>query len=785
MASSDLSDDVLALLETYGSNDDVIFFLGRLVWLGKMTDCAADLEKIAVDKSRGRYARVAAIRGVMAVGNAEQKDRTWVKIADEAGPLDHLIIAELLDWDEPTCQGVELLLRALQHAASFRRFNTSGLDHALHEYIERLPVMDDGAHEHPLADLIEGLDSFLRREPYTGSITCRVSKEFSWLMPMAIHAIDKLVAARSKYAFTPAAIRIMENVSILREEMGYNIKKYKDSLAMNVPRWHQLNDLLYWTSISNERERLKYNGTSLLSDWQIGYAGHFWGFGAEDFERCLGWINTKEGDDRIIALTRCIALYIEADRPAPWLVRLNAAVADDVELKATLDAALDPKLPLAAVNMYKEHSEQQRCHKRRLREQQKERANWVQTLKADPSRVYDRSGLKPGEISVDQKRLVISCMSESFSKKSSDAMIWKALIPEFGGAVAHAYRNAAVAHWRHYQPQLRSEGAHPSFRPDPLVFGIMGLAIEAEGNDALARKITTDEAQIASRYAMWQINDLPAWFEHLFRVFSDIALDIITQELTWELNRSITDRSPSNILYNVLYHAPWLHKAIAPKILDWLLQNEMQNPEELRYCLNILGSGGISPASLAMLAAKKVQNTLIDGFRPRWYALWVDTAPETAIPALESALEALSVRDASTFAQQFAVGLLSDRHGTGARTRAYHNVRDLKTLYALMYRFIPEKEDINRAGTGVYSPTLRDDAQEARNALLNMLVELPGSESYVAIKALEKHHPELSRRPWMGMLAYRRATLDADEPAWSEKKVYKFTNLPPGNALEF
>jgi hypothetical protein len=77
--------------------------------------------------------------------------------------------------------------------------------------------------------------------------------------------------------------------------------------------------------------------------------------------------------------------------------------------------------------------------------------------------------------------------------------------------------------------------------------------------------------------------------------------------------------------------------------------------------------------------------------------------------------------EASAFAQQFVVGLLGDRHGTGSRASASRNVQDLKMLYILMHRYIRAADDIERAGEGVYSPTLRDNAQDARNTLFNML----------------------------------------------------------------
>ena len=97
-----------------------------------------------------------------------------------------------------------------------------------------------------------------------------------------------------------------------------------------------------------------------------------------------------------------------------------------------------------------------------------------------------------------------------------------------------------------------------------------------------------------------------------------------------------------------------------------------------------------------------------------------------------------------------------------------------------MHRFIRVVDDIDRAGQGVYSPTLRDDAQEARNRLFNMLAEVPGPDAYAAIKALEAEHPEPSYRRWMAVRARERAIMDADEPAWTTEQVRGLCHVASG-----
>ena len=775
IATPDLTDDVFALLETYQGNDEVIFFLGRVIWQGRMVKCAPALFGIAIDSSRGRYARIAAIRGVMSIGDADQKYKLLEAIADNPSPIDRAVFAELLDWAPPTTQSIRLLLRSLEHTAPYERFNVTGLGQSLHEFIDRLPIMADNADDHPLGCLVDGLSVFLEREPFVERRECHISKEFEWLMSAALHAVDRLVAARSAQALRPTAIAILRDMPALRFWRTGDIEEYKTSLEQNVPRWPELNDLLYWNSIAACRARMAAKDESLLDDWQMAYVGHFWKFGSADFERCLEWVKNKNGDDRSIALSRCLRLYVEADRPSAWLAQLRAAVDDNEALISSLEAHLDSKPSPAIEKMEAEHRRWKRESDARDRKEKKDRADWIRALKTDPDRVLHPPGLKSGEFSNDQYYLLRSAMSGGASTSREDCANWRALIPEFGESVARAFRDAAIAHWRTYWPTLRSEGGgNTGSTPYSLLFAMTGLAIEAGEDRAFAQQLSKKEARLAFRYITWELNGFPSWFEPLYRAFPDIGLDAVTTELSWELEHTVAENPLHYILDDILYHAPWLHSDVAPLILDWLRTHDMPNVIALNYCLNILTGGCIRAEYLATLAAEKSKGTTLVEQRPRWFALWVDTDPGAAIPALMAVLEGLSPSDASAFAQQFIVGLLGDRHGTGTRIGAYRNARDLKTLYILMHRYIRVAEDIDRIGTGVYSPTLRDDAQDARSTLFNMLYEVPGAEAYAAMKALEEEHPEVDYRRRMAVRAHQRSTRDADEPLWSIEQVRDF-----------
>ncbi|HEX8642983.1 MAG TPA: hypothetical protein VF702_03620 [Allosphingosinicella sp.] len=773
IAAPDLEPDALALLKEYADRDDVIFFLGRLVWQGQMAACIPDLLAIACDPKRGRYARIVSVRAVMSVGDAQQQDQLWETLAASA-ELDRRIFAEVLEWAPPTRRSVDLLLRTIDRLQPHERFEVTGLDQALHGFIDKLPVMTDSAPDQPLARLVEGFNDFVDRPPFIERGECHVSEKFSWLMPAALHAVDRLVAARATQALGAPSLAILLRIPALRFWRGSDMSDYKSALGENVPRWRELNDALYWASISEARARLEKKGERLIDDWRVAFLGHFWRFGPDDFDRCLDWVVSRELlDDRLVAQSRCVTLYVESDRPTAWRERMTTASASEPELEAALSTSLDPRPSPMVEKM--EADDRNRKRKREEQEalEEQQRADWIRMLQADPDRVRRPKGLRPGDFSSDQFHLM-RAISDGSLMSREQGTDWRALIPTFGEEVAEAYRDAAVAHWRAYRPALRSEGADTSRTPYSLIFGMTGIAIEATGNPELFETLGADEARHALRYITWELNGFPSWFEALYRAHREIALQAVTKELIWELEH--TGVEPMHyMLSDILYYAPWLHADVAPVIVDWLLERDLANQESLRYALSILTSGGVDVNDIARLAAAKIETASSEA-KPRWFALWADSAPDVAIPALAAELDRLDKDASSAFAQQFIVSLLGDRHGSGARFGAFRSAEHLKTLYVLMHRHIRTADDIDRANGGVYSPTLRDDAQEARNRLFQILSEIPGAESYAAIKALENDHPDPAYRRWMAIRARQRAIADADEPAWTATQVHEFAS---------
>lgn len=777
IAQADLSSDALRLITQHRDNDDAIFFLGRLVWQGGMSECVPVLSEIATDSNLDISARVAATRAVMTCGARNQQDHLWNLLARSAEVLPRRLLAEILEDAGADLASVDLLLASINKLEPYEQYNATGLSQALHKFIDRLPISDAGVSE-PVAAIVSGLNTFLDREPYVERRECKVSEEFIWLLGPATHAVERLVSARSEKALSPETLSIMLKVPMARSWRGDDLDEYKSRLHEIVPIWKELNDALFWRSVDDARNRLETEKSERLIDISpVRWQKHYWRFDLDRFYDVLGFIRSCDLlDNKLVALSLAHILFMQADNPDDWAHELKAAVDGNSDLMEKLNALLNPMKPQSILDREEEYARREEKWKREKDEQERNRSEWVEYLKATPDVVRHPPGLNPGELSHDQLWLLNEIENCRIRLSRIGGANWKVLVEEFGENVAQAYKDAAMLHWRSFNPGLKSEGYNTNLTHYySLIFAMAGLEIESSEVDGFPLYLTEVEVRHALRYVVWEFNGFPKWFEQMYKIYPNFVMDVILPELYWELAGTEADQSMHYILNDLVYHAPWLHQYLAPLITAWIEQNEILNPAVLRYCIHILHSGDVDNETISKLAQAKIAKNAATEHLAVWFALWVSVSAEEAIPAVEKWLENLSAVDASQKAQLFITQLINGQStGTVTGRGDFRIVKHLKKLYILMHRHIRVEDDIDRIGGGVYSPGLRDDAQDCRSALFSLLSEIPGKETYIALSELANEHPDTKSRPWMQKRAYKRAEEDADLEPWTAQKVREY-----------
>ena len=395
-----------------------------------------------------------------------------------------------------------------------------------------------------------------------------------------------------------------------------------------------------------------------------------------------------------------------------------------------------------------------------------------------------RRGWSRGEFSKDQYWLLREVEGNGQRSSRGEGGAWESLIDEFGIDVARAYRDAAMSHWRHYKPGLRSE--NPVIQPEgssgivisySLLFAMAGLEIEAQEEKEFPEHLSESEVRHALRYITLELNGFPSWLEAMYRTYPQAVIDAIQSELFWELTNTQPGQPLHHIVDDLNVYAPWLHTAIADLLLERMRAHDVPSCEALGGCLSIMRGSNVEPTELVTVAQSKVAAEQPDDHLPYWYALWVDSEPNKGISAVANWLDSLGSSDASSHAAQLFISILMGTTGgrsSGPHIENFRTAKHLKALYVLMHKHIRSEEDIDRAGGGVYTPELRDNAQNARNALFRFLSEIPGKEAYVAIKELIEEHPDPDTRPWMARHAFERAEQDSELEQWTAEQVHQF-----------
>lgn len=776
IAAPDLSDDTLSLIGKYGSNDDAIFFLGRLVWQGEMKSCVPCFSDIATDSSRGVYARVASIRAVMTCGTTEHKWALWNSLNECDSEIPRELLAEIVNNANPDYKSVEHLVRSIDKLPTYKRLKSTGLGHSLHGFIERLSIEHN---QQVGAQLLDGFYGYLNRPPHIERGECQVSESYAWLLGPAIHLVEELVKTRSPVALGATALSIMIMAPALRFWRNGDFNDHKDNLPALVPLWSDLNDALYWACIEQARtSRYLKSNKPVTDDWSISWLGHFWKFDNKSLPRLLDYIcSRKHQDDKLVALNAAFRIYVQADRPAHILRSLKDATANVPILQQGLDSLLNPPVSDDMRSYEEENAKHTRAREERDKQFKQARDAWIADVRANPDRVSNPPSLEPGEWSNDQYWLWQEIQDVSLKTRRTEGANWQALLPDFGDAVARAYRAAAIKHWRKYVPTLQSEGViRNNSTPCELIFAMAGLEIESMESTDFPSSLNESEIRHALRYLTWELNGFPSWFEKMHLAYPALANEAVVNELLWELENTGADEPLHYILHDICYCASWLHESIAPTLFAWMERHPSRTKANRYYCLPILANGRTDPTKLAELARREIgQANDLDSIAS-WYALLIDCEPAEGIPKIECWLATLSDDEAKHAAQIFITSLVGGRHArfSCSNIGRFRSAEHLKPLYILMHRYIRANEDVDRTNRGVYSPGLRDDAQDARNKLFTLLSEIPGKSSYIAISQLIHEHPDPTYRHWMAKRAYKRAEEDGDLKPWTAEQVSAF-----------
>lgn len=482
---------------------------------------------------------------------------------------------------------------------------------------------------------------------------------------------------------------------------------------------------------------------------------------------------------KLVALTMALHLFEKSGRPAAFKLPLREAVKGNAELETLMMERLRRRRPS---DDEREFARQRKKMDRRRREREKKDAEVLtrnqQWLSENHSQMLDKRGAANGSVWNCQVNLYREMRKTAPDRNRWSFKNWRDLETRFGVEVARSFRDSLVAFWREYQPVLRSEGVkEPSSVSHAVVLGLCGITIESAESPTWPSDLSEAEAERAVRYALWELNGFPVWLKSLSTVFPSVVHDCLAKEVQWEINVSEEQETVHYVLSDLVWHGQDIDVGLSRTLMGMLrhrLPRKIQNLSDA--LIVIVRDETISDCELAQFAKAAVSATAKMEEKAYLTALLISVSPDDGFHVLqEILLEMQELEARTTFCMVLAVQLLGGRRSGGSYRSRFKTACHLKQLYFVLHENIRRSDDIERAGMGVYSPGLRDDAQDARNSVFRMLSEIPGKETYLALKEIAENYPEVENRAWMMSHAHARAIQDGDLIAWKPSDVRDFS----------
>ncbi|UIF89101.1 hypothetical protein [Cupriavidus sp. UYPR2.512] len=624
----DLAEVIRELLERHSNDEDIVWFLLRMVQQGGIVTLADKAKQFALN-SRAKYTRIAAIWAMIEVGSRQDCSEVCEAFLAEAPPFRRSWLGELVNGLGQTQADVDWLLTALALAAPKKRYKTDSLSDSLANYVTALPSM-------LVPTLLAGLAKLLRRRPVVEQRHCEISKRDIWLCQAAGQAVTLQIERRDPATLKKAALSILRMLPIAEAYGRGEYEGGRKALSKLVRGWPALNRALFWYSIAEERARRKRNGGERLTDyWQAPIFGAYWAFDGSDFDYISDQIVARPLlDDKLVALTLAFTLYNQNDHPRQWRDALKEASSTNPEVAAELDRLVKPPKWDHSKFRRQEAAWKRRSEKEaKMAAAAKEKAKQILAGRVDRIRDFG----EPGEISKDQHYLYDQMNAVESQHNWWTEGNWRSLIEEFGPEVALAFRDGAVGYWRQNRPLLRSEGAVANTTPFSTIFGLTGLSIEAREIVAWPSLLLPAEAEIATRYAVHELNGFPVWLPQLYNSFPSQVREVLLNEIKFELTTETAEGESHYVLYDVAWHGDWIWDQIAPELLSELREKRV-NARNLGFILAIINRSSIDDKTVAKIVSRKANATRNLTFSPIWFAAWVGVDPAAGIAALSARL---------------------------------------------------------------------------------------------------------------------------------------------------
>lgn len=507
--------------------------------------------------------------------------------------------------------------------------------------------------------------------------------------------------------------------------------------------WQQLEalpakyqELLFW---AQDALLQSVNPTDDPSDRLFAIAFRDYSFPL-DYDRDKDWIEHSLADtsrtlaDRSLLLEAAISLNTRQEKKYDLIAELKPLVSDRSELLTMIDECCE-NLSKNDREFRRIEMEDEKRKQKQERKEQKAFASWLGLWREVTDDCDTAFSAENSENTAwNLWRVMNQAGNEQWNRRFIET--------QFDKETADRLRLVLMKQWRNDLPTLPSERPAES-RGTTLVHWSQGLAgIYAEAEDPhWASKLSKEEAKLAARYALMELNGLPLWLEALIQAHPEAVDATLGEEVTWELNCPADVQWHSMLLQSIAYASDPIIQAFIPRLWAWFEANhkvickDKNNGGEIRrldMVVEILIKHGDDETlnQIKTIAQKILRKQMPFSLAAVWLPALMRLDASRGVDALENRIGHITPAQYSEGVSLFSKIFYESRNGLNFNDAEQFTPDLLLRLLKLSYQHVRPGDDVQH--DGVFSPDSRDNAERIRNAVLTALLNAKGEHAWRA-----------------------------------------------------
>ncbi len=764
LASSELAIELSNMLKDTSISDDIRILLLNLIGYGRLSGCQDAVLDIIASEHESDDVKFHAVEVIREIGESQALQHLS-QIAKKIRAIDADFCAVLCITLYPNIIAAEDLANLLRKVKEVSR-NTTSVSWLLSNHFEK-------ALKNSLTtELLEVLVGLGQEYPrlLENDLETPVSKQFFWIGGLIVTALLVLL---KQAKLNESEVKIAGKVLWL---LGC-FKQYSD-YYFNVPE--DFNKILnesvavrrayVWAVIAEIRRKKpdqKITLFRLFNTYEI----------VNYYERDIDWliqdICKKESfDTKKIALRLSIQFWINLGCKRSIKRRIKHAVKKEKEL----------------YTIYKDEISNGFYIKLRQYMLRHGLIDWRYTLKNWKRKFNERylnfryknhllRNLKSLRSGQDIHNLTILAQEANDDNNHWGAKSIMPLIAKRGKRIAHAAVDGWKIAWLQFEPVLPHQKPSPNRTSSRVTLGLTAINIAFSENGKFFMNLSPNEAQLATRYALNELNGFAEWLPELALLHPADVTNVLNDCIYNEWKIAENNELTIGVINDLRSYGRELLPLVVPTILENLTNRDPLNTKILDDVLTILFNYPHSDyhQKITDLIPERIQSYQVDNPRFKLYLMvWLQLDASQAITVLKEAL--LKTSDPTKFMELLCASLSS------RDTRAKPLIQDpdymhpeiLAELILLVHEHVRVDEDTDRLSGEAYTPNQRDHAQDFRNALFERLAQHPDQSALDILKRLTDE-PILRRyRDWIFSRLRQRLEIEADHPPWSPKDIPMF-----------